>query len=81
MVDEYVSYRELEALLDPLVEGQNRIEKKVDSLVSHKDAVSERIQSVEIRLSVLESKKVNWPVIMVIIGSVLAWLLTHLRWG
>lgn len=81
MESEFVERRELGIMLDPIISGQERIEKKVDSLVEHRDSFSEKLQDLNIRLSIMESKKVNWPMLVVIIAAVLSWILAHLKWG
>ena len=81
MGDDLVNHRELEALLMPLKDGQERSEKKVDTLVDHKDAASSRIANLETRMALIESRKVNWPIIAAIIAALMAWILPHLKWS
>ena len=72
---DFVSRRELEALLDPLIKGQDRIEKKVDSLIDHKDITSERLTKLEIRVALI------WAVIALSGTSIMAWTVSHMKWG
>ena len=76
-----VGYREIEAMLEPLIQGQKRIEDKVDSLIDHKDTVVGKLSDHEVRLTLVESRRINWPIIAAIICALLAWLLPHLRWS
>lgn len=73
--DEVVRHRELEAMLDPLIKGQDRIEKKVDSLVEHKDNTVERLVKLEIRVALV------WAVIATVGVSFIAWVMSHMKWS
>ena len=70
MPEDLVSHRELEAMLKPLNEGQVRIEKKLDDL-----------GSLTTRVSVLESGRINWTMVVAFTTVVLGWLLTRLKWS
>ena len=79
--DNCVGYREIEAMLEPLIQGQNRIEDKVDSLIEHKDTVVGKLNDHEVRIALVESRRVNWPLLAAILAALLAWILPHLKWS
>ena len=73
--DEVVRYRELETMLDPIIKGQDRIEKKVDSLIDHKDSAAIRLTKLEIRVALI------WTVIATVGVSFIAWVMSHMKWS
>jgi hypothetical protein len=73
--DEVVRYRELETMLDPIIKGQDRIEKKVDSLIDHKDNAATRLTKLEVRVALI------WAVIATVGVSLVAWVASHMKWG
>ncbi len=73
--DEVVRYRELETMLDPIIKGQDRIEKKVDSLIDHKDNAAIRLTKLEVRVALI------WAVIATVGVSLVAWVASHMKWG
>lgn len=68
MTEETVSHRELQALLKPLNDSQDRIEKKLEIL-----------GDLETRVTVLEAGKVNWALLVAILAVVSGWILPFVR--
>jgi hypothetical protein len=62
-------------MLDPIIKGQDRIEKKVDSLIDHKDNAAIRLTKLEVRVALI------WAVIATVGVSLVAWVASHMKWG